>query len=349
MINISTIIKELKAYDGPEIKLMEVCGTHTASIFKHGIKSLISPKIKLISGPGCPVCVTPGGYIDAAILLAKKPEHVLLTFGDMLKVPGSEFSLENSKGTGANVQIIYSPQEALALAAKDPGKTFILAAVGFETTVPAFSLVLEKAIEEGIKNIRFLTAFRRVIPALEWVCQSDSKIDGFISPGHVSTILGTKIYEPLARKYHKPFVIAGFAGEHVLVAIYDLLLQITKKKALVHNLYPSVVSAAGNQLAVRHIFQYFETEQAAWRGLGVLPHSGLVLKKEFRHYDAGYQDWQYQEELKTKLCRCGQVITGRITPEECPLFNTLCNPSSPQGPCMVSSEGACGIYFRHRK
>ena len=207
-MEIKEVIRYLKAYDGPEIKLMEVCGTHTASIFKNGIRSLISPKIRLISGPGCPVCVTPTAYIDKCIEYAQKENHVLLTFGDMMKVPGTAGSLSDMKGKGAKVQLMYSPFEAVEKAEKDPHTTYVVAAVGFETTAPAYALMMQQAVEKGVKNIRLVTALKTVIPALTWICENQKDIDGFICPGHVSVIIGSRPYEELAEKYHKPFVVA---------------------------------------------------------------------------------------------------------------------------------------------
>lgn len=228
-MNIEEIISELKAYD-QQVNIMEVCGTHTASIFRHGIRSLISDKIRLISGPGCPVCITPAEYIDRAIEWSKKPDCLLLTFGDMMKVAGTKQSLSEAKGEGAKVEIMYSPLDVLKRAKERPGMTFIIAAVGFETTVPSYALVLQQIIAGGLNNVKLLTALRRVIPALEFVCASDTGINGFIAPGHVSSILGSKAYAELAGNYGRPFAVAGFEGEYILAAIYDLVKQKEKTR-----------------------------------------------------------------------------------------------------------------------
>lgn len=343
------IIKYLKEYKGPEIKIMEVCGTHTASIFKSGIRSLISPKIKLISGPGCPVCVTPAAYIDKCIEYAMKEKHVLVTFGDMMKVPGEMGSLSQVKGDGAKIELMYSPIEVVDKAEKNPETTYAIAAVGFETTVPAYAITIEEAKKRGIKNIKLVTALKTVMPALEWICENEGEINGFICPGHVSVIIGSQIYEELAIKYHKPFVVAGFEPEHILVGIYDIVKQLdlqNKAEAGVHNLYKNAVKSEGNIKAQKIIHKYFESDKAMWRGLGIIETSGLYLKEEYREYDGGSRGLDKDIELP-ESCRCGEVIIGRINPNECPMFGQICNPVNPYGPCMVSSEGACGIWYRN--
>ena len=344
-MDIQNVIDYLKAYDGPPIKLMEVCGTHTSSIFKNGIRSLISPKITLISGPGCPVCVTPTAYIDQCIRYAMKENHVLLTFGDMMKVPGTEGSLSDMKGKGAKVELMYSPFEAVEKAERHPDITWVVAAVGFETTAPSYALMMQQAVEKGIRNIRLVTALKTVIPALRWICENQMDIDGFICPGHVSVIIGSKPYEALAREYKKPFVIAGFEAEHILAVIYDLVRQIEKKEAKVKNLYTNAVHTAGNQKALDVLETYFEPGPAMWRGLGMIENSGLYLKDS--SYDGGSRGLVQDMKL-TEGCRCGDVIVGRINPDQCPMFKTQCSPMNPFGPCMVSAEGACGIWYRNK-
>ncbi|MDD2420618.1 MAG: hydrogenase formation protein HypD [Heliobacteriaceae bacterium] len=337
----------LRDYAGPPVKIMEVCGTHTASIFKNGIRSLISPQIKLISGPGCPVCVTPAAYIDAAVDVAQQEQVVLLTFGDMVKVPGTKGSLGEAKAAGAAIKVIYSPLQALELAARKPETLFVVAAVGFETTVPVYALLLAKCIEAGLTNVKLLTALKTVMPALAWICRSEPDIDGFLCPGHVSVITGATAYRPLAANYGKPFVIAGFGAEHILAAVYEIVKLIRADQPLLRNLYTNVVREEGNPVAQELIARYFTPAAAHWRGIGEIGASGLVLKDEFRHYDVPYAPGNC---LATDApgCACGQVITGRIDPAECPLFGQVCTPSRPQGPCMVSAEGACGIWFRNR-
>lgn len=346
-MDVRDIIKYLKEYDGRELKLMEVCGTHTSSIFKNGIRDLISPKIKLISGPGCPVCVTPASFIDRCIEYAKMEGHVLLTFGDMMKVPGTLGSLSDMKGEGARVELMYSPFEAIEKAEKDPGTTYVIAAVGFETTAPSYALLAMQARAKGLKNIRMVTALKTIIPALEWICENQKDIDGFICPGHVSVITGSTIYEELCKKYRKPFVVAGFEAEHILAVIYEIVREIEAGESSVKNLYPNAVRTDGNKKALEVIDECYEADAATWRGLGEIPFSGLYLKGEYSEYDGGSRELTSDMELPLG-CRCADVIVGTINPDECPMFGTSCTPVKPFGPCMVSAEGACGIWFRNK-
>ncbi|RNC29769.1 MAG: Hydrogenase isoenzymes formation protein HypD [Candidatus Dichloromethanomonas elyunquensis] len=348
-MNLETIIKEIGDYQGPQVKFMEVCGTHTASIFKNGIKSLLTPQIKLISGPGCPVCVTPSAYIDKAIEWAKQSDCVLQTFGDMMKVPGMKQSLSEAKAEGANVEIMYSPHEVLKKAEKFPAKTFVIACVGFETTIPVYSLLIQQLEQNNITNVKLLTVLRQIMPALEFICSTDSGIDAFIAPGHATAILGSDIYRSLALKYKKPFAVAGFEAEHVLIAIFDLLKQLEKGKNEVHNLYPSVVRPEGNKTALETIDYYFTSGPAYWRGIGVIENSGLYLNESYRKYDAGSFDLTDENNKQLSKCRCGEVILGKINPDECSMFGTACTPVKAKGPCMVSTEGTCGIWYRFSK
>jgi len=325
---------------------MEVCGTHTVTIFKNGIRSFLPSTIELISGPGCPVCVTPPSYIDKAIEWSLKPNCILLTFGDMMKVPGIQKSLSEAKAEGARVEIMYSPQEVLKKARQNPGITYIIASVGFETTIPIYSLLLEQLLENNISNVKFLTALRRIIPALDYICATESEIVAFLAPGHASTILGSNAYQELAAKYHKPFAVAGFEAEHILIAIYDLLRQIETGKYEVHNLYPSVVQPEGNIAALKIINKYFIPDSANWRGIGDIPESGFYLRDEYLKYDAGSRELPAEDKQLNSKCRCGEVIIGKINPEQCPMFGKICTPIKPKGPCMVSTEGTCGIWYR---
>lgn len=346
-MDIKQIIDYLQSYAGRPVKLMEVCGTHTAAIFKSGIRSLISDKIRLISGPGCPVCVTPTAYIDKCIEYASKENHVLLTFGDMMKVPGSRGSLSEAKGNGnVNINIMYSPFEALEKAAENPHITYVVAAVGFETTAPAYAMMVKAAKEKGISNIKLVTALKTAIPALEWICENQEDVDGFICPGHVSVITGSNVYIPLAEKYRKPFVVAGFEAEHILAAIYRIMKQLESGENAAENLYRNAVKEDGNRKAVDVMNDVFEEGPAMWRGLGVIEDSGLYLNDEFSGYDGGSRALYEDMELPAE-CRCGDVIVGRINPDQCPMFGRKCSPMDPFGPCMVSSEGSCGIWYRN--
>lgn len=350
-MHIEDIIKDLREYDGRPLKLMEVCGTHTAAIFKSGIRSLISPKIRLISGPGCPVCVTPASYIDHCIETAKLPGHILLSFGDMMKVPGETGSLSDAKGEGARVELMYSPLEAVDKAEKDPDTTYVIAAVGFETTVPTYALALEEAQKRGVTNIKLITAVKTILPALRWICENEEGIDGFICPGHVSVIIGSRPYEELTQRFGKPCAVAGFEAEHILASIHDLVNQATGQlqtgHSAVHNLYPNAVKPLGNEIAKALTEKYFEPGDAVWRGLGKISGSGLYLREEYAAFDGGSRGLDKDLELPGG-CRCGEVIIGRIDPSDCPMFANGCDPTHPYGPCMVSAEGSCGIWFRNR-
>lgn len=346
-MQIEQVIESLAQYKGRDFKLMEVCGTHTASIFKNGIRSLISDRIHLIAGPGCPVCVTPTAYIDRCIDYAKRDNHVVASFGDMMKVPGTRGSLSQAKGEGAKVELMYSPLEVVQKAVAHPQLTYVIAAVGFETTVPAYALALEDAIGRGVTNLKFVTALKTVMPALGWICEHEGGIDGFLCPGHVSVIIGSEIYKGLADQYQKPFTVAGFEGEHLLAAIYDLVQQLEQGTHEVHNRYPNAVRERGNEKALALIDQYFTPGEATWRGLGSIPDSGLYLREAYKAYDGGSFDLTEDLELPPS-CRCGDVIVGRIHPDACPMFGDGCNPVNPYGPCMVSAEGACGIWYRNR-
>ena len=345
-MNTETVVEYLKHYDGPEVKLMEVCGTHTSAIFKSGIRSLISPKIRLISGPGCPVCVTPTAYIDRCIEAAKTEGHTVYAFGDMMKVPGSAGSLSVAKGEGARVELMMSPLDAVAAAEKDPGRVFDIAAVGFETTVPTYAVALAAAEKKGLTNVRFITALKQTFPAVSWICENEEGIDAFICPGHVSVITGSDAFLSFAERYRRPFVVAGFEGEHILAAIYEIVRQLEKGEAKAKNLYPSAVRPGGNPKAKAMIETYFEPGEAVWRGLGAIPDSGFYLKEAYRRFDGGSFGLDSDMELP-KACRCGDVIVGRVSPGECPMFGKACTPTDPYGPCMVSAEGSCGIWYRN--
>ena len=337
-MNHNELIGYLK--DAEPIKIMEVCGTHTSAIFKSGIRSLISDNINLVSGPGCPVCVTPASAIDALIALAQ--DAVVLSFGDMFRVPGSQYSLAQAKARGGKVRLIYSPFEALALAKEQPRTRFVVAAVGFETTAPVFAALIEALIREDIRNVTLYTALKTIPEALEYICAHE-QIDGFICPGHVSAVIGSAPYQALARKYRKPFVIAGFEAEHILAALYEIVMQKKSGRHEVANLYPSVVRDEGQFKALNMIDKYFEKTNSFWRGIGEIAGSGYSIKKEYDYFSANVSDSSGEDYLP-EGCRCADVMLGRIMPMECALFGKTCTPQSPVGPCMASSEGACSIF-----
>jgi hydrogenase expression/formation protein HypD len=336
----------LREYDGPSVNIMEVCGTHTAAIFKSGIRSILSPKIRLISGPGCPVCVTPAGYIDKLLEYAMTPGCCVLSFGDMLKVPGSAGSLAGRRGEGAEFQMMYSPLQALELAEKNPAITYIVAAVGFETTAPAYALLLGEAERRGLSNIRLLTALKTILPAMETLCATEPNIDAFLCPGHVSTIIGADAYKELCGKYHKPMCVAGFDGGHLLAAIHEIMTQLSQGRAEVRNLYAEAVSGEGNKKAQALLDECFASGEAVWRGIGDIPGSGLYLRDKYARFDAGSRGLS-GVAAEPPGCRCADVICGRTGPNACPHFGRKCTPLDPLGACMVSDEGACSIWFRN--
>lgn len=345
-MNINDVVKYLKEYDGRKISIMEVCGTHTASIREHGIPSLLSGKINLISGPGCPVCVTPAGYIDKLCELALKENTCVVTFGDMLRVPGSKYSLRDVTSLGGNVKMVYSPFEIIALAKDNSDTEFVFAAVGFETTTPVYALLLDKVIRENIKNVKLLTAVKTMPNAIEFLCRdSESNVDGFLAPGNVSVITGANAFVPIAKKYSLPFVVSGFSAEELLCSIYSIIKLRGKGEVL--NMYKSAVTDNGNEKAKQLVDKYFVPCPANWRGMGEIDASGLCLCDEYKQYDAG-GDNLFEDKVKSTGCHCADIVTGKLAPEKCPLFDKICTPENPQGACMVSSEGACFNHYINR-
>lgn len=344
-MNINDVIKALKEYDGEEITLMEVCGTHTASISENAIPSLISDKIHLISGPGCPVCVTVSDYVDKLIELALDG-NVIVTFGDMIRVPGSKKALKDIKFEGGDIRMVYSPTETIELAKAEPDKNFVFAAVGFETTTPIYALLLDEIIKQKIENVQLLTALKTMSNVIATLCESDNKIDGFIAPGHVAVITGSNAFVPLAEKYSLPFAVSGFEAEEILASIYALIKL--RRQGKVINLYKSAVTSERNEKAFEIVHKYFEEYDAPWRGLGIIKGSGMALKKEYAKYDAGSReltnDYSYQ-----KGCLCGEIISGNKKPTDCPLYNKICTPENPKGACMVSNEGTCHNYITNNR
>jgi hydrogenase expression/formation protein HypD len=331
------------------VRLMEVCGTHTMAIFRHGIRSLLPETVELISGPGCPVCVTSAGDIDQIIELAANSGVILATFGDLLRVPGSQGkNLAEARAEGAGVEIVYSPSDALDIA-RNTDRQVVFPAIGFETTIPVIAACVLEAKTRGIDNFRLLVTHKVVPPALDTLL-ADPKlaVDGLLCPGHVSAIIGALAYEPLAERYAVPCVVAGFEPLDILSAIYLLVRQIREEKAVVENAYGRVVSDAGNVRALQMIDRVFEPCDARWRGLGEIAGSGLTLRQEFHEYDARtYFGLSSVVVPEPKGCRCGEILTGKVNPRQCPLFNTRCTPTHPVGPCMVSSEGTCAAYSRY--
>ncbi|HOW43851.1 MAG TPA: hydrogenase formation protein HypD [Candidatus Aminicenantes bacterium] len=326
----------------PGTQFMEVCGTHTVAIRRAGIHKLLPDGVKLVSGPGCPVCVSPDRLIDEAAALARQGV-VITSFGDMLRVPGSRTSLDRERAAGADVRAVYSPLDALAVAAAT-GKETVFLAVGFETTAPAIAAAALKARERKIANFSLLTALRLVPPALKALISSNIELAGFLLPGHVSAIIGKPAYEFLAAR-GLPGVIAGFDPEAILTSLLLLLEMHEKGVRRIVNNYPGVVRDEGNERSRAVLAEVFAPADAEWRGLGVIPRSGLELRPAYAGLDARRRFRIVTEEAPPRRgCRCGDVLRGRIDPPACPLFNKACRPDSPVGPCMVSAEGSCSAW-----
>lgn len=339
-MEIVELVDFLKNYDGKKIRLMEVCGSHTHAIAKHGIRDLLSPQIELLSGPGCPVCVTPTAYIDRLIELSLEPDTTVATFGDLLRVPGSKESLNEAKGRGGSVEMVYSPMDVLALAQEHPDRKYVFAAVGFETTAPVYTLLLDNAIARGLDNIRILTALKTMPGAISFLCDNGAQIDGFIAPGHVSAVTGADYFNDLAAKYQIPFAVSGFGSKELVIAIYGLVQMVINNDNTVKNYYTSVVDSGQNDIIAGQLAKYFKPADVVWRGMGIIPGSGLLLKDEYSRFDAG-SDGLDEDNKRNKACRCGEILMGKAKPHDCPLFGKVCTPMSPEGACMVSEEGSC--------
>jgi hydrogenase expression/formation protein HypD len=331
------------------VRLMEVCGTHTMVAFRSGLRSLLPQNVSLISGPGCPVCVTPDGYIDAAVELARRPGVTVTTFGDLVRVPGSESSLERERALGAAVEVVYSPLDALTLAREQPQRQVVFLAVGFETTVPGVALVVKMAQEQELSNFSLLCALKTMpAPMRALAAGGEVAIDGFLCPGHVSVVTGAGAFAFLAEEFGLPCVVTGFEDIDLLLGVGMLLRQLVEGRAQVEIEYGRAVTWEGNREAQRVMAEVFEQADAEWRGLGVIPGSGLRLRDRYVPFDATRR---FRLELNhgqaPRGCRCGDVLRGVIAPPECPLFDRSCTPVEPKGPCMVSSEGACAAHWRY--
>lgn len=343
------IVKKIERFDSFKVNLMEVCGTHTMVIFKQGLKGILPKNVNLLSGPGCPVCVTSQEDIDKAIELAKDRNVIITTFGDMIRVPGTNSSLEKEKGNGADVRIIYSPSEALRIARENPAREVVFLAIGFETTSPLIAASLLDAQKEKIDNFYIFSSHKLIPPAMEALSKSkEVRIDGFICPGHVSVTIGSNAYKFIAQKYNVPCVIGGFEPLDVLQSIYMLLKQIKEKRVEVEIEYFRAVHPQGNRIAQELIAEVFEVSDVMWRGLGTIPKSGLRLKRKFYDYDA---EREFRPKVKRSKenpdCACGEVLRGAKKPTQCKLYKKVCNPEEPYGPCMVSSEGTCAAYYKY--
>ncbi|WP_026526571.1 hydrogenase formation protein HypD [Butyrivibrio sp. VCD2006] len=341
MNKLELIKEKLKDYDGEELRFMEVCGTHTAAISENGIHGMISPKIHLISGPGCPVCVTVTAVIDRLTELSLTENTTVLTFGDLIRVRGSKMSLADARAMGGRVEMLYSPMDAVKMAAKNPDRNYVFAAIGFETTTPVYAMVLKEIIAQDVHNLKLLTSLKTMPEVIRWVCKNTDNIDGFLAPGHVSVITGSDLFKQLSEETGLPFVVAGFDGPGLLAAVYALCGM--RDKPGLKNVYKSAVSENGNESAREAVEEFFEPCDASWRGMGMIPGSGMRLKEKYGEYDAG--SYGLDEDHMPPGCSCARVLTGEISPEECPLFGKKCTPEDAHGACMVSTEGSCYNYY----
>jgi len=328
---------------------MEVCGTHTMAIYRFGLRSLLPPEIRLISGPGCPVCVTPNDYLDRAIALCRLPGVITTTFGDMMRVPGSSSSLMEERARGADIRIVYSPLDAVALAAANQEKKVVFLGVGFETTAPTIAGSILAAQAKGLANY-FVLASHKTIPIPMQVLTNDPELalSGYICPAHVSAIIGVDAYRPLAEEFHTPCVITGFEPADVLQGVLMLAEQVIAGESRVETQYRRVVRPEGNPKAREILDQLFEPCDVPWRGIGVIPGSGLKLRESYASFDAEKMlPVEVEPTVEHAGCRCGEVLKGKISPFDCPLFGVACTPEAPVGACMVSSEGTCAAAFKY--
>lgn len=346
------VLDAIRALPLGEIRLMEVCGTHTMAIAKSGIRSMLPGNVKLLSGPGCPVCVTPGEVIDAVLELSMRPGLIITTYGDMVRVPGSTpgDNLARRRALGARVEVVYSPVDAVTIAEENPDREVVFLGVGFETTAPGTAAAVLTAKERGVKNFSLFSMLKTVEPALRALIASEGfNVQGFLCPGHVATIIGEEGFAFLPRDYDLPAVISGFEPEDILSSVYLLARQLAEGRSLVQNEYRRAVAPQGNPLARAMMEKCFAPRRDLWRGLGAIEASGLRLRDELAAFDAEKKfSVAYETAARPTACRCGEVITGRLSPAQCPLFGKRCTPEDPVGPCMVSSEGACAATYKYQ-
>ena len=343
-------MRRLLAPRGRRVRIMEVCGTHTVAIFRAGLRQILPEEIELVSGPGCPVCVTHDAYIDAAIAYARQEDVIITTFGDMLKVPGSTSSLAEAQTAGADVRVVYSPLDALAVAEARPDKNVVFLAVGFETTAPTEAAAVLAAEQRGLTNFFLLSAQKLVPPVMRALLDDPAaQVDGFLLPGHVAVVTGTRIFDFLAADYRVPGVVGGFRPAEILRALHMLVRQCAAGEARVENAYGSVVRPEGNPAARAAVDRVYESADTAWRGLGVIPASGLKMRAAYAAYDfAAVRPLDTGDVPDGRRgCRCGEVLRGRIVPKDCALFGRGCVPEHAVGPCMVSVEGTCAAWYKY--
>ena len=341
------LISDIRQKSKRKVRFMEFCGGHTVAIFKNGIRQALPTTIKLVSGPGCPVCVTATADIDKAMAVSLIPGVIVTSFGDMLRVPGSHSSLQKARAEGADVRIVYSTLDALKIAQENPQRTVVFIGVGFETTAPTIAVSVLQAKEHGIKNYRVLSLHKLCPPVIKTILDAgEVKLDGLICPGHVSAITGSNAWEFVARDYGIPCVVAGFEPTDILQCVDMLVNQVEKHESKVEIAYRRGVTPEGNLQAQKIMQQVFEPCPAKWRGMGEVPDSGLKLRQEFAGYDAEVVfDIKPRPAIEPKGCLCGEILRGVKTPADCRLFRKTCTPENPVGPCMVSSEGSCSVYY----
>ncbi len=343
------IAEKIKATSQRNVRLMEVCGTHTMAIFRSGMRTLLPETVTLLSGPGCPVCVTPQQEIDTFLALATIKDVIIATFGDLLRVPGTHSSLQVERAEGKDIRMVYSAFDALEIAESNSQREVVFLGVGFETTAPTIAASILAGKARKLTNFSVISAHKLVPPALSALVEADNvHIDGFICPGHVSVIIGARAYLPVVERYHVPCVVAGFEPADILQAIYMLIRQIEAQEATLGNAYPRAVTWEGNDKAREIMYQVFQPTNTAWRGLGAIGQSGLKIRQEFEAFDAERKfDISVPLSKEPKGCACGEILMGLKTPPECPLYKKACSPSHPVGPCMVSTEGTCAAYYKY--
>lgn len=346
---ILTFAEKLKTISKKEIVLMEVCGGHTMAIHRFGLNALLPPNIHLISGPGCPVCVSSQHFIDMALAYSRIPGVIITTYGDLIRVPGSETSLEKERAAGSDIRIVYSVLEALEAAKNNTERQVVFLGIGFETTAPLTAAAIVQAKKEKISNFYVLSAHKIMPPVMKALVEEGVRIDGFIAPGHVTAITGTGIYESLASDYGLGVVVAGFEPSDLMQSVMMLATQIETGTPKVEVQYKRVVHKEGNIIAQQLLSEVFDYKDDSWRGLGMIPKSGLRISEDFSAFDAEKQfSLEIPESTEPKGCICGQILRGLKTPVDCPLFTRRCTPADPVGACMVSGEGTCATYYKYR-
>ena len=343
------LVEKIKRTSSGNIRLMEVCGTHTVSIFRSGIRSILPPTISLLSGPGCPVCVTDQKEIDAFIELARIDDVIVTTFGDLMRVPGTKSSLQKESAAGRDIRVVYSTFDGLEIARNNPAKKVVFLGVGFETTAPTIAAAILSAAQANVENFSVISAHKLVPPALEaLMAAADVRIDGFILPGHVSVIIGLNAYRPFFDQYQIPCVVAGFEPIDILQAISMLVEMLESDSPALDNAYPRAVTLEGNTRAQEILEEIFEPADTVWRGIGVISQSGLKIREKYAAHDAQKLfDVQVPDAKTPKGCACGEILIGTKTPPECALYKKACTPMDPVGPCMVSTEGTCAAYYKY--